>query len=312
MSLLISVPFGRTIKIAIERCKNILEYIPEAIIIANFATGADTTEFSVHFSDIMNKKIYINDIPRVIVNNSAMHPMFVKNLLHAHITNYLFAVRNGIEFTHIMFLSDMDMFVKKGVYNFIKYYDCGFFHGNAHVKPISLNVNEFAPGEYVYQRQDEFWIKSLYQNPDFPIVYCEQIEGMFFKRELYNEIVDYLEKLPVHYSKAITNMEDGIYGNIYMNLLREKYPIHLPVSIILRDDSICEDPNRLLNIFLKNDIRKNCRSHATHEFYHSFVFGIKRVSYDKNAHHLVEQVVDISNQYMNVLQHNLNIIKKSS
>jgi len=305
MTLLLSIPFGRTMKTAIERCKNILDYIPEAIIIANFADNSSVDEFKKEFTDILFDKIYINNIPRVKIDNQKMHSMFVKNLLHAHITNYEFAIKSNISFTHIMFLSDMDYFYKRGVYNYIKPYDAGFFIGNSFVKPLSLDEKEFAPGEFVYQRHDIFWNGSVFNNPDFINIYVEQMEGQFYRREVFTDMVSYIDKLPVHYSKAITNMEEGLFSNVYINLFQNKYPLLLPLSVILRDDSICENDWRLYNLFIGNDVRKNMRSDKSYEFFHPFTFGVKRVSYDKDIHLLVENVASSARKYIEVLYHNI-------
>jgi hypothetical protein len=305
MSLLISIPFGRSITFAIERCKNVIEYIPESIIIVNFSSTDNLNEFRTTFNKEINKSIYINTIPRIEVNNTAMHKMFCKNLLHVHITNYIFAVQNNINFTHIMFLSDMDMFFRKGIYNFIKVYDAGFLQGNSFIKPLSLKMNEFAPGEFIYQRHDSFWTKSVYENPDFHIISVEQIEGQFYRKELFEKMMEYIEKLPVHYSKAITNMEEGLFSNVYMNIYHNKYPIFLPISVILRDDSILETEERLINIYLGNDIRKNMVSSKSYDTYHSFSFGIKRIDYVKKENIIVNKIIDISKRYIDVLFHNI-------
>ena len=305
MTLLISVPFGRTMKTAIERCKNILNYIPEAVIIANFADNSDIYDFKREFVDVLSNKIYINNIPRVKVDNSKMHSMFVKNLLHAHITNFEFAIKNNISFTHIMFLSDMDYFYKMGLYNFIKTYDAGFFIGNSFIKPISLDEKDFAPGEFVYQRHDTFWNESVFNNPDFINIYVEQIEGQFYRREVFADMLAYIDKLPVHYSRAITNMEEGLFSNVYINIFQKKYPLLLPLSVILRDDSICEDDGRLYNLFIGNNVRMNMISSKSYEFFHPFTFGIKRVSYDKDENVLVEDIASSARKYIEVLYHNI-------
>jgi hypothetical protein len=307
MVLLISIPFGRTIKTAIERCKNILEYIPECIIIANFAQECNILAFKDTYKDILNTKIFINTIPRIIVNNSAMHSMFVKNLLHVHITNYLFAVQNNIDFSHIMFLSDMDYFFKKDVYDFIKVYDAGFFLGNSFIKPLSLDEKDFAPGEFIYQRHDQFWRESVFSNPDFINIYVEQMEGQFYRRELFDKMVQYIDSLPVHYSKAITNMEEGIFSNVYINLFQKKYPLLLPVSIILRDDSLIDNEDRLYNVIIGHDIRKNNISETSYNFYHPFTFGIKRISYDKNQDSIFKNILENATRYIEILFHNIRV-----
>jgi hypothetical protein len=305
MSLLISIPFGRTIKTAIERCKNIFKYVPQAIIIANFADNLNIDEFKTEFATILFNKIYINTIPRVKVDNAKMHSMFVKNLLHAHITNYQFAVQNNIVFSHIMFLSDMDYFYKIGLYDFIKVYDAGFFLGNSFIKPLSLDEKDFAPGEFVYQRHDQFWRESIFDNPDFITIYVEQIEGQFYRSEVFADMVQYIDKLPVHYSKAITNMEEGIFSNVYINLFQKKYPLLLPVSIILRDDSLINNQNRLYNVIIGHDIRKNNISIDSYNFYHPFTFGIKRISYDKNEDTLFQNILQNATRYIDILYHNI-------
>jgi hypothetical protein len=204
-----------------------------------------------------------------------------------------------------MFLSDMDYFIKGGVYNFIKVYDAGFLVGNSFVKPLSLEQRDFAPGDFVNQRHDPFWMESVFNNPDFTHVYVEQIEGQFYRKNVFEEMVNYIEGLPVHYSRAITNMEEGIFSNVYLNKFQSKYSLILPISIILRDDSICEDGNRLYNIIIGNDIRNNIVSSKSYNSFHSFTFGIKRVNYDKGENSIIDNLVSNGRKYIDILYHNI-------
>ena len=90
----------------------------------------------------MNKKIYIKTIPRADLTNNRFYKIFPKNLLDVHIKNYLFALQNNIEFTHMLFVSDTDYFIRKGIYQFINNYDAGFFVTSCSVKPLNLDINE--------------------------------------------------------------------------------------------------------------------------------------------------------------------------
>jgi hypothetical protein len=309
MVLLISVPFGRTLDIAITRCKNILEYVEDAITIVNFAEHINLELFKETFKDVLNKKIYINTIPRADLSNNRFFKIFPKNILDIHIKDFLFAVQNNIEFTHMLFVSDTDYFIRKGIYKFMYPYDAGFFVTSCSVKPLSLDINEFMPGTYYHQKMDPFWITNVFNNPDFTHIYSEHMEGQFYKKELFQEILNYIEKLPVHYTKAISNVDESIFSNVYLHIFRDKYPLLLPIHLIMRDDSICENPERLYNLLIKKDIRKDMVNLPhTYEVFHPFLFGIKRVKSERGDDKIVDQCISTRDQYMKILEHNMHSI----
>ena len=119
--------------------------------------------------------------------------------------------------------------------------------------------------------------------------------------------MNYIEKLPVHYTKAISNVDESIFSNVYLHMFRDKYPLLLPIHLIMRDDSICENPERLYNLLIKKDIRKDMVNlPATYEVFHPFLFGIKRVNSERGDNKLVDQCISTRDQYMQILEHNMN------
>ena len=310
MTLLISVPFGRTVTIAITRCKNILEYVEDAITIVNFAENIDLDVFKETFKDVLNKKIYINNIPRADLTKNPFYKIFPKNILDIHIKDYLFALQNNIEFTHMLFVSDTDYFIRKGIYKFINPYDAGFFVTSCSVKPINLDINEFMPGQYYHQKLDPFWIMNVFNNPDFTHIYSEHMEGQFYRKVVFQEILNYIEKLPVHYTKAISNVDESIFSNIYLHILHDKYPLLLPIHLIMRDDSICHNQQRLFDLLIKKDIRKDMvKLPETYEVFHPFLFGIKRVISDRGDDKIVDNCINIRDKYMKILEDNMKQLK---
>lgn len=289
MSLLFSLPAGRNTVNALERALNAIEYVEDSTLILNCDKAIDLDVVKKGLGDLLDTRVFINPVPRSFTVGT--------NLLEAHCNNYLYALEKGIQFTHIYFLSDQDMFFRRGMYNFVKNYNAGFLMCTSYLKPNNWKESGFAEGVLWNQKEEAFWKEGLLVDTKIQRVYSDQIEGSFYCKELFNKIVCYLQELPVKYSQIKkAECAEVTFGLLYFNLFMKEFPIYLPLSTIYRTDSIMFRDNDLLRIMCREYERDAMRNQDSYESFHSFTYGIKRVRYNENWHLKVKMIIELAKQ----------------
>jgi hypothetical protein len=291
MPILFSIPFGRNTECAIKRSLNVLEFIPDAIVIANCDKAIDREGFKNAVGGYFETSIFMNPIPRS-QNKDA-------NLLEAHLRNYLFAKEQGMKFDYVCLLSDQDMFFRKGVYELVKHYDAGFMVCTSFLKPNDYKENGFAEGTLWNQKAEPFWTEGILPISEIQRIYSDQIEGSFYKRELFDKMLQYIEALPVHYTSIEkSHYEEVTFGTLYLNLFRKEFPLWLPVSIIYRSNDITFREKDLFHIMIGEREVESMPTADGYPTFHTNVYGIKRVNYLENWDMKVKNMVAYSRSFL--------------
>ncbi len=291
MSILFSLAMGRNTVCGAKRCLNAIEYNPDSIVIANCDAAIDRELFKQITGDAFETKIFINPIPR--------SPNLDANLLESHLRNYQYARDTGMKFTHIYFLSDQDMFFRKGLYKCISNYHAGFLMCSNFINSFNRET-KFAEGEYINQKTEPFWRDGFLLDERIKRIMSEQIEGAFYCRPLFEKINQYIEDLPIHYTKIVkVHYEEVTFANIYVNLFQDEFPLHLPVSTIYRSNHIVFRDQHLVNIMAGEKQRESMPVQDAYESYHGYTFGIKRVKYHEDWDNRVKQLVEYTKGYLN-------------
>jgi len=295
MTILFSLPVGRSKEAAFLRTLNILEYVEDSIVMLNLDISIPRDYIEENLKIYMNKRVFITMIPRMIKKDGAQYN---SSHLHSYISNYKYAKSLNLEFDTIYFVTDSDMFFRKGLYNFIKNYDAGFQVCQNRLKPSNYKNFDFMEGQFVNQLKDSYYMDGLLSDTKITRVGSEQMEGEFYREELFAKMVEYIDNLPVHYSEAISNVEEATFSTVYFNIFMKDYPVYLPISTIIRDDDLLRDNQRLFNIITRQKEEVSLYKPSTYPALHTFTFGIKRVKYSENEHLHVNEIIKIAKQFL--------------
>ena len=173
--------------VMIDQIRNIAHFVPDATIVlhlhVNFNWGGDNVDFS-KFGNVLV--------------NPVSTPTFWGNLHHAHHSNFHFASRE-LDFTHFLLHSSSDLFVKKGVSEYIDKNQAGL----SLVSPMpSQNTPMFAEGDPVFQR--------IMKDSGANELWCSQVEGTFYRKDLFAEVVSIIER-HFDYRKTLPYVHEEIY-----------------------------------------------------------------------------------------------------
>ena len=295
MTILFSLPVGRSKESAFLRTLNILEYVEDSIVILNLDVSISRDYIEENLKTFMNTRVFINTIPRMVKKDGAQYN---SSHLHSYISNYKYAKSLNLDFDTIYFVTDSDMFFRKGLYSFIKNYDAGFQVCQNRLKPSNYKEIDFMEGQFVNQIKDTYYMDGLLSDAKITRVGSEQMEGEFYKEVLFAKMVEYIDNLPVHYSEAISNVEEATLSVVYFNIFMKDYPVYLPISTIIRDDDLIKDNQRLFNIITRQKEEISLYKPSTYPALHTFTFGFKRVKYNENEHLHVNKLIDIAKQFL--------------
>jgi hypothetical protein len=295
MTILFSLPVGRAKESAFLRTLNILEYVEDSIVILNLDISIPKDYIKENLKEYMNTRVFINTIPRMTRKEGATYN---SSHLHSYISNYKYAKLLNLEFDIIYFVTDSDMFFRKGLYNFIKNYDAGFQVCQNRLKPSNYKDFDFMEGHFYTQIKDSYYMDGLLSDTKITRVGSEQMEGEFYREKLFTKMVEYIDNLPVHYSETTTNVEEATFSVVYFNIFMKDYPVYLPISTIIRDDDLIRDNQRLFNIITRQKEEESLYKPSTYPALHTFTFGIKRVKYSENQHLHVNEIIKIAKEFL--------------
>ena len=277
--MLLTLVIGRSPDTAWRRICNAVEMNPDTIVVCNL-------KFPEHELNVIKSHIQLYiDSKRVYINDKERRQSDIKNgkanLLDCHIQNYKFAIHNNLQFTHIYFISDGDFFIRTGLYDFIKDYHVGGWIGNYIITPVETNI--------IRPDWDKLfvdpWYSKFYKDPRFMQLFSEQCESSFYCKELFQDIINFLDQNYPDYDQCKFNAEEATFHTIYRNLFMSKYPKYSPIVTIYRGTITTEIINKIIEKNMPSDDKNGYGYDA---FNHSKYFGVKRIIYPS---HLYDYVI---------------------
>ncbi|MBE5832914.1 MAG: hypothetical protein E7306_14400 [Butyrivibrio sp.] len=174
MTIAISIPVHEKQYVVIDQIKNIRKYVPNSVIIIHIS--AEFTDYSV-----LADYIYAED--RVYLNPERLSSRWGR-IVDAHISNYKY-IKSIEAFDYFMLHASNDMYILPGVENYITEYDAGF-----HIHKI-YKPSRWWPGAYALE---DPVLKETIEMISAESVVATQVEGSYYKNELFGVIVAIIEK----------------------------------------------------------------------------------------------------------------------
>lgn len=212
MKVAISIPVHERQDVVIDQIKNLKKYVPCALIVIHISSEMKECEELTSF--IVNE-------PQVYQNPQRLMCGW-GNIIDAHISNYSY-LKSITDFDYIMFHASNDMYIRKGVEQYISQYDVGF-----HVHKI-YKISRWWPS--VYALEDPV-IKEIVDLLGAESIVATQIESSFYRRDLFEEIIEVVQKArkqledkgKTEYKEAYTREE--VYFSTIAYYLLQKRGLH--------------------------------------------------------------------------------------
>lgn len=169
--ILISLLVHEKPEVVLDQLANFKKYAPEAGIVIHPAR-----QF-VESSNILDE---LKGIDGVWVNPQPFYTGFGL-VLKCHISNFLFARKIGIPFTHYCLHASNDMFVRHGMEDYVRRHDFGFT-----LHDLASDSECFKHWLQDFQK-DNAYRKIMREIGRAPTNFASQVEGSFYPNEAFNQ-----------------------------------------------------------------------------------------------------------------------------
>jgi hypothetical protein len=177
----ISIPVHENLTVTEDQVRNINRFAPQAITILHLSR-----QMTDAVQDAASK---LNSMERVFVNPN---PIYTGQgtVLKCHVSNFLEADKSGLDFSHFCLGASNELFVRKGVEDYVKRNQFGFLRQD-------LSDPRHQCHWYSDFRKDRRFRSMMRQFGDCRD-YKTQVEGCFFPRDAFRKFADDYMKYAWH------------------------------------------------------------------------------------------------------------------
>ncbi len=251
MRIVVSIPVHEKKEVIKDQVRNIQFYIENPIIVLHVSEGFQKSEKG-HFEDLQEMKdVYINPVH---------YPVKWGDIAHVHISNFVFIKELVGEFDYFLIHASNDMYVKKGIERYIRKYDAG-----TQRRILRYPKSMWWPCEYSWKDKK---LKEIMQkcHVEFPV--GTQIEGCFFRKEVFDKAVKYMEDYDSWAEAGYTREEIYFSTVVYGMTAEDKLGYPTTFSEVHRYDSGLWRRERLLYSFCTLPVIRQIISDCTYEQIH--------------------------------------------
>lgn len=180
MTVLISLPIHERSDVAIDQLQNVRKFMPNSIVIIHLSKG-----FRGDTKPLMDFVHSPKGMPFVIVNPERLDTAWA-GIIQTHLSNFAYAKKlPNLSFSHYAMHASNDMFVKMGAEEYIQAHDCG--------------VQQFpCPSDMMWtprrRATHDPQLKAIMKEIGATKMVGSQIEGTFYKREMFEQIWDLFDR----------------------------------------------------------------------------------------------------------------------
>jgi len=173
--ILFSIPVHCCPEVIFDQVQNIFRYAPEAGIIIHPARQF-LQQFPKLPSELRSKdRVWVNDRPLYTGNGM---------VLKCHVSNFCFAIRKDLKFTHFSLNASNEMLVKSGVERYIR-------ESNFAFNKYSIDEENFG---FSHWREDfdndRTYVKMMSERGNKVSRYVSQVEGTFYPKEAFESFAE--------------------------------------------------------------------------------------------------------------------------
>jgi len=202
MKVVVSLPGHERPEIVINQIQNVQYYMPEAVIVLHISAF-----FEWNGTENMN----VFKLDNVLINPERIPTVYGQGMLpDVHNSNFKFALKNT-DFDYFTMHSSNDMFIKNGVKEYIANYDAG-------VNQMMVQIHTDWP-QKLFAEKDPV-LAQLMKHLNIPEMIGSQIEGTFYKTEIFKEMVEEIERF---YSYKIEGIPYYAREELYYPIVASKF-----------------------------------------------------------------------------------------
>lgn len=208
--IVFSIPIHEKFEVVLDQTLNYLTLNADCAIVYHISQGFD--EKNSKISRLEFESI-ISQYNGVYINPTSVRTGF-GDIIQAHISNYRF-VSTIIDFEFFSMCASNELFVKTGLYDVIKNYDCGVGFFTPKDRP------EWAPAYYA---EKDSCLKKIMADVGVSSICPSNIEGSFYSKSIFLYICDSIEKYYDYLEMKVKYPREEVYFSTILCAIKQKNP----------------------------------------------------------------------------------------
>lgn len=188
-NIVFSIPVHEKPEVVFDTILNYTYFNSNCAIVLHIAQKFDFNNGCIDKETFFRK---LSSFKNVFINPKSVRTGY-GDIIQAHIANYQY-IKDVIDFDYIALGASNDLFIKKGLYDYISPYRAGL-----KIIPIDEDKTWIA----AYKAKEDLDLARMLNDitGKEPIIYRSQVEGCFFKKDLFDKMCD-LITLHYNYEKT--------------------------------------------------------------------------------------------------------------
>lgn len=207
--MVFSVPVHERWDVVLDLVLNFRYLNPSSAIVLHVSEGFNEKESPMKRERF--EKI-INEIGGVFINPESVRTGY-SDIIQAHLSNFKY-ISSQSDFHFFSLCASNELFVKPGLYEHIKEYDCGVDLFDPKDRPI------WVVGHYA---SDDVDLKRMIEESGGSKIIASHIEGSYYSKPLFKEIVDIIEHHYDYREMKTAYPREEIYFSTILDGLLNKF-----------------------------------------------------------------------------------------
>lgn len=204
-SLLFSIPVHERLDVVVDQIFNILHFNPSSAIVLHLSQKFDYDNSPLSKQDFVS---IVSQFPGVLINPESLRTNLL-DIIQVHLSNFGYA-SSVIDFDYFCMSASNELFIRKGLSERICAYDAAVGR---------IDVNDHM-GWYWEQAQPSLQdpsIKQMFANTGWTNIYGSQIEGTFYRKDLFLEMKTLIEAVYDYQVMPYAYARDEVYFSTIVN-----------------------------------------------------------------------------------------------
>lgn len=217
--IIFSIPIHEKLEVVFDQIENYKFFNPDCGIVLHFSKKFDYGNSAITREEFEEK---VRNIGNIFINPISVRTGWA-DIIQAHLSNFYY-VKEQCEFEFFALCASNELFIRAGLYQWIREYDCGIKCGE-----VTESTSTAWPQGKMAQK--DAVLKKILQEIGGKKIICAQVEGTFFRRALFDDICEVINRnydyrsmeFPypreeIYFSTIIGNWkEQGKKINLYLN-----------------------------------------------------------------------------------------------
>lgn len=212
--IVFSIPIHEKFEVVLDQVLNFFHFNQDCAIVYHLSQGFN------YNASLLSKDDFLEAISKI--GNVFINPESVRtggaDIIQAHLSNFKY-IADTVDFEYFSMCSSNELFIKSGLTSYVSGFDCG-------VEFLDVTSKKDREWESGLKALKDYELKKYLKKNGVDFFYGSHIEGSFYRKELFEEIVNEIEsfydylKMPFAYPR-----EEVYFSTIVWIINLKKHPI---------------------------------------------------------------------------------------